>query len=290
LTSQKVAIITGGSSGIGRATALAKDVDDSEESQLPSYIFMDLASDTRYEILKMLDNEQARATKIASTLKLTKQETHRNTARLTESGMIKKGSDGLFLLTEFGKAMISQFPYFQFLNKHKEFFENHTLENVPEKFIHRLGELEDTIQVSSVAQVLVRLKKMESLTKNELKLMSTQGFSDEAKTIQNLIKKGVKMQILIGKNTIIPREILEELDLELLKRENVLMRRIEKIEIALFITDEGCAIMFPNRKGEINMNSMLVGNDNKVREWCDDVFEHYWKTSKPFTNFDDLIK
>ena len=265
-------------------------MDDSEESQLPSNIFMELASDTRCEILKMLDDKPAHATKIASTLKLTKQETHRNTARLTEFGVIKKGADGFFLLTEFGKALISQFPYFQFLNKHKEYFENHTLGNVPEKFVHRLGELENTQHVSSVAKVLVRLRKMESSTKNQFKLMSTQGFTDEGKIIQDLIKKGVKTQILIGKNTVLPREVLEDIDLEkLMKRENFQPRQIEKIEIVIFIMDENCAILFPNTKGEINMNDMFVGNDNRVRDWCDDVFEHYWKFSKPRTNFNDFI-
>ena len=266
-------------------------MDDSEESPLPSDIFMELASDTRYDILKMLDDKPAHATKIANTLKVTKQDTHRNTARLTEIGMIKKDADGFFLLTEFGKAVSSQFPYFQFLNKNKEFFENRTLGNVPEKFIHRLGELENTQQVSGVAKVLVRLRKMESSTKNQFKLMSTQAFSDEAKTIEELIKKGVKTQILIGKNTILPKETLENINLEdLVKRENFQHRRIEKIEVAIFITDEGCAIMFPNRKGEINMNDMFVGNDNSVREWCDDVFDHYWKFSKPVTNLKDFIK
>jgi predicted transcriptional regulator len=264
---------------------------DSEGSQLPSDIFMELASDTRYEILKMLDDKPAHATKIASALKLTKQDTHRNTARLTEIGLIKKNAEGFFLLTEFGKAISSQFPYFQFLNKHKEFFENYTLGNIPEKFIHRLGELENSKQVSSVAEILVRLKKMESRTKNQFKLMATQGFSDEAKTIVDLIKKGVKTQVLIGKNTVLPREALEGINIEkMMKSENFLQRQIEKIEVALYITDEDCAVMFPNRRGEINMNKMFVGNDNRAREWCDDVFDHYWKFSKPVTSLNDFIK
>jgi len=150
--------------------------------------------------------------------------------------------------------------------------------------------LDNTQQVSSVAQVLVRLKKMETRTKNQFKLMSTQGFADEAKTITDLIKKGVKTQILIGKNTVIPREILEDINLDLLKRKNFLQRQIEKIEVGIFITDDSCAVLFPNRKGEINMNSMFVGDDDRIREWCDDVFEHYWKFSKPFTSFNDFIK
>lgn len=266
-------------------------VGNSEGSQLPSDIFMELASDTRCEILKMLDDKPAHATKIASTLKLTKQDTHRNTARLTEIGLIKKDTEGFFLLTEFGKAISSQFSYFQFLNKHKEYFKNHTFGKVPEKFIHRLGELENAQQVSSIAEVLVRLRKMESTSKNQFKLMTTQAFSDLVTLELGLIKKGVKTQILIGKNTILPREISEEINLEdLMKRENFQQRRIEKIEVAIFITDESCAVMFPNRKGEINMNDMFVGNDNRVREWCDDVFDHYWKFSKPLTSLKDFIR
>src|SRR5439155_10465263 len=228
---------------------------DSEGSQLPSDIFMELASDTRCEILKMLYDKPTQATKITNTLKLTKQETHRNTARLTEVGMIKKDVNGSFSLTEFGKAITIQFSYFLFLNKHKEFFESHTFGNVPEKFVQRLGALENTQLVSSVTKVLEKLKKIESSTKNQLKIMISQAWSDEGKIVRDLVKKDVKMYGLFGKNTVVPREIWEDIistDIEqLLQRENFQQRQIEKVEVAVYITDERCAIMFPNRKDEI---------------------------------------
>lgn len=267
---------------------------DSEE-QLPSDIFLELASDTRCEILKMLYDKPAHATKIANTLKLTKQETHRNTARLTEVGMIKKDVDGFFLLTEFGRAITSQFSYFQFLNKHKEFFEGHTFGNLPEKFVQRLGALGNTQLVSSVTVVLEKLKKMESSTKNQLKIMVSQGWHEEGKILADLAKKDVKILTIVGKNTIFPSELMEsstikEIERLRLQRKNLEQRVVNKVEVGVYLTDESCAIMFPNRKGEINLNSMFVGHDSRVREWCNDVFGHYWKFSKPFTSFKDFAK
>ena len=124
--------------------------------------------------------------------------------------------------------------------------------------------------------------------------MISQAWSDEGKIVRDLVKKDVKMYGLFGKNTVVPREIWEDIistDIEqLLQRENFQQRQIEKVEVAVYITDERCAIMFPNRKGEIDMNNMFVGNDSRAREWCNDVFDHYWKFSKPITSFKDFIK
>lgn len=267
---------------------------DSNESLL-SEIFMELASDTRCDILAMLHEKPSQATKIANALKLTKQETHRNTARLTEVGIIKKDVDGFFALTEFGTAITNQFSYFQFLNKHKEFFERHTFQNIPEKFVQRLGALENTRLVSSVTEILEKLKRMESSTKNQLKLMVAQGWHEEGKIILDLAKKDVKVDTIVGKNTIIPSELIEgktikEIEKLSIERKNLEARQVNKVEIAVYISDESCAIMFPNRKGEIDMNNMFVGNDGRAYEWCNDVFDHYWKFSKPFRGWKDLIK
>lgn len=58
---------------------------------------------------------------------------------------------------------------------------------------------------------------------------------------------------------------------------------IKKIDISVFIIDDKVAdISFPNKKGEIDLASLLVGDDNNFVEWCKDLFEDLWLTSKPF--------
>ena len=74
----------------------------SEGNSSPSEIFMELASQTRLEILQMLEQKPCRSTELAKKLNLTIQETHRNTSRLSKEKIIRKNSEGLFSLTEYG--------------------------------------------------------------------------------------------------------------------------------------------------------------------------------------------
>ncbi|MGI0026321.1 MAG: helix-turn-helix transcriptional regulator [Nitrosopumilaceae archaeon] len=257
---------------------------DSEGSEHLSEIFMELASDTRCEILKMLYDKPTQATKIANTLKLTKQETHRNTARLVECGFVQKNSEGFFLLTEYGRLITYQISYFEFLDKHKKFFEQHTVRNIPEKFVQRLGALQNTQHVVNVANVFEKLKKFESNAKDHLKIMVAQEWHEEGQILLKLIKENVTVHTLIAENSIRPDEIAESVGKQLDKigtsKENVAHRQIERIDLGLHITETTCAAIFPNAKDQIDMNSMFVGDDEQFREWCNDVFNHYWNRSK----------
>lgn len=248
-------------------------------------LFMELASDTRRAMLEKLDGQDYKLSKLASDLDITIQEAHRNTARLTEVGIIKKDGVGSFSLTEFGRALTRQFSYFQFLNKHRKFLEEHTFENMPEKFVQRLGAFQNCELIRGVSIIMEKLKKIESSTSTELKLMATQAWSDEGNIVLNLLKKNVPMYFILGKNTIFPDEVINSSVKEvnkLLPKENFEMRRIDNIFVAVYITDSACGVMFPRKNGEITMNSMFLGNDDIFREWCQDIFDHYWRLGKPF--------
>ena len=51
---------------------------------------------------------------------------------------------------------------------------------------------------------------------------------------------------------------------------------VEKVDVALYISDELAAVMFPNMRGEIDMGSIFIGGDPAFYEWCNDLFNHYW--------------
>ena len=106
-----------------------------------SNIFMELAGESRYEILLMLNEQKWRSAQLAKELNLTIQETHRNTVRLADASLIKKDSDGFFSLTPYGRIMVSQLGSFDFLTKYKEYFEEHFPSDLPSKFLQRIGNL-----------------------------------------------------------------------------------------------------------------------------------------------------
>ncbi|MGI9565395.1 MAG: winged helix-turn-helix domain-containing protein, partial [Nitrosopumilus sp.] len=153
-----------------------------KENEIPvSDIFIELASDTRCQMLLMLAEKPHRSTEISKKINMSIQETHRNTSRMTEAGLLIKDSDGFFNLTNYGKVIINQISYFEFFRENKTFFEEHTVGKIPKKFIQRIGSLKNCEMISNVTIVLERLKKIESSTQKELRIMVNQAWDEEGK-------------------------------------------------------------------------------------------------------------
>jgi predicted transcriptional regulator len=255
-----------------------------KEGSLPFELFTDLASETRCAILVALSKEPLRLNQLAKKLDLTIQDAHRNADKLAGSLIIQKNADATLSLTEYGRLMAKQIQYFEFLYRYKQFFEDHIIQNVPEKFVQRIGALQNSQLITSVTEVLEKLKKIESNTKKALKIMVSQAWSAEGKILINLTKNDVIVHTLIGKNTIFPDEIIDTIIKNLDKlssKENFVQRQIDSVDVAVYITDDSCAVMFPNKKGQIDMNSMFLSEDDSFREWCNDIFEYYWSRSRP---------
>lgn len=244
---------------------------------------MELASGTRCEMLLMLKVKPTRTNKLAKDLNLTVQETHRNTARLVETGIIRKDNDGMFSLTEYGKLVVEQIGYYQFLFEHRKFFEDHTCD-LPPKFKQRLGALQNCQLVTKVTNVQERIKKMESGAKNQIKLIVSQAWEDEGKILLDSAKKGVKISTIFGFDSIMPDEIAENIQKKLTSyiQKGILEQKIVdgNVKLSLYIADKKAAVMFPNQKGDIDMNTLFVGDDEEFYEWCLDYFDYLWNASK----------
>jgi predicted transcriptional regulator len=254
-------------------------------SKLPADIFMELASETRCSMLLMLDEQPRRSNELAKKLNLTMQEAHRNTSRLMEAGIIRKNSDGLFSITEYGKIITGQISYFQFLKGHRQFFEEHTLGNIPAKFLQRIGALQNCKIVSSVTAVFERLKKMEGSAKEHLKIMASQAWTEEGKILADRVRNGVKVQFIVGHNTVFPKSVVEfsVKETEVLRvKGNPEGRMVDEVSIALFVADNQSGVMFPNLKGEVDMGTLFASDDQMFNEWCLDLFNYTWEHSKPF--------
>lgn len=257
---------------------------DTFDTNLPDELFMELASKTRCQILLMLKEKPTRTNKIAQILGLSVQETHRNTSRLVETKIITKDSEGLFSLTEYGRLVVEQIKFYQFLNKHQKFFEDHTCD-LPPKFKQRLGVFENCELVSKVTNVQQRLKKIESSAKEHIRLVVSQAWEDEGKILLDRAKNGVKISTIFGFDSVMPDEIAENIQKKLTSfiQKGTLEQKIvdENVKISLYIADRQAAVMFPNQKGEVDMNTLFVGKDEEFYEWCLDYFNHLWNIAKP---------
>lgn len=254
-----------------------------DEGTSPAEIFMELASQTRLEILEMLEQKPCRSTELAKKLNLTIQETHRNTSRLSKEKVIRKDSEGLFSLTEYGLLIAKQISYFAFLKKFQEFFEDHLIGNIPTKFLQRIGSLRNSDLIFKTTNVQEKIKKMEKTSKKYIRLILAQAWGEEGKIFLDKMKDGIKLEVIWDDDSLIPDEIESEVRPKFLKfkksgnYESKLYRG--KITISTIITENEAAVLFPHKKDEIDFHTMFVSKDREFHEWCTDLFDFFWSKS-----------
>lgn len=134
-----------------------------EDASTVSELFIEVASETRCAILIFLDKRTSRISSLARELEITAQDVFRNINRLLETGLVRRKqvggeAGGAFRLTELGRLVIKQIPYFVAVNKHRKFFEDHTIKDIPDKFVQRIGALQNCKVVENVTPVFERLK------------------------------------------------------------------------------------------------------------------------------------
>jgi predicted transcriptional regulator len=259
-----------------------------KDASIVSEVFSELASETRCSILISLDKKPAKLSSIARELDITSQDAFRNINRLLDAGLVRRGGGdedgGSFQLTELGRLATKHIPYFLVIKKHQELFEDHTLKYIPDKFVQRIGALQNCEVISSVSPVFERLKKLESNAKQYLRIMVSQAWPEEGKILAERAINDVEVCTIIGRNTVFPKEVIESVipPLDGLQKSGKIKRKmLDTVSIAIYISDSQSAVMLPNRKEEVDMGMLLVGTDPSFNEWCLDLFNYFWERAGP---------
>jgi predicted transcriptional regulator len=252
-------------------------------------ICTELASETRCAILMSLDRKPSRVSSLARALEITAQDVFRNINRLLETGFVRRGVDtsdgsGTFQLTELGRLAVKQIPYFAVLNKHRKLLEDHTFLDIPQKFVQRISVLLNCEVIENVTPVFEKLKKLELGAKEYLKIVVSQAWPEEGRILTDRAMNNVDVWTIIGRNTVFPKEVIENVRpniVDMQKSGKIKGKMLEKVNIAIYISDSQSAIMLPNTKGEVDMSTLLFGNDPMFNEWCIDIFNHLWELAGP---------
>jgi predicted transcriptional regulator len=258
----------------------------SDNSLAAAELFMQLASETRLSILASVHKKPAKLSSLSRDLNITVQDVYRNLNRLMEEGLVWR-SDGVFYLTEYGIVLMKHIDGFLVMKKYREFFKEHRIAGVmPDKFLQRIGTLQNCKVVNTVTAVFQKLKELESSASKSLKLMASQAWPEEGEIMIDKAGSGVEISVIVGYNTIFPKNVAENISprVEKLASKGIIKgKMVEQVNIDVYIADNArAAVMFPNAKGEVDMNTMFVGEDPIFCEWCSDYFDYMWqRSSKP---------
>ena len=257
-----------------------------EGDELVFELHFELAGDLRVLMLTKLNQKSYRLSQLATELNATMQEAHRNMTRLIQAGLVAKGRDGELMLTVYGRTVVMLMPSYDFLYRNKDFFLDHSLGDLPPKFVQRMGAFHSCEIVHGVMAILQRWKNLYASSDSYIKEIMAQVPLDVIETVSSRVEQGVKFSYIFAANAVVPKgrtQMLQKVGWRnFISKGKVERRMLPEVKVmTIFNEKQGC-VVFPNMKGEPDLNMMFYGEDKEFLEWCSDLFAYQWEKASPF--------
>jgi predicted transcriptional regulator len=249
--------------------------------------FLELASEQRLAILQRLQDGPVKVSPIAKELGATVPEVYRNFERMVKSGLISKNPDGSYGITAVGKILYLQASLIGFLSRNKKYFKGHDFESLPEKFIRRIGSLENGEAVKGFVKVQERWKEIYANAEQYIYniLFEVPYTPDLMELLAAKVGSGVRVRSVFSESAIIPKErrqAFERLGFkEFIEQGKIERRMKEDVSTIVILNEKEAGVMFPS-EGEADMSEAFFSKDPSFHEWCLDYFEFSWSLSGPF--------
>ena len=249
--------------------------------------FLELASEQRLAILSRLQNESVKISTIAKELEATVPEVYRNFERLVKADLISKNPDGSYSITAMGKILCSQISLAGFLFTNRKYFKNHDLDQLPEKYLQRIGALGTGEMVKGFVKVQEKWKEIYSDAEQYIYniLFEVPYTPDITELLIKKVNLGVKVKSIFSETAIIPKErkqVFDKLGFKDLIQQGKIERKMkENVSTIIILNEKEAGVMFPSG-GEVDMSEAFFSKDKTFHEWCFDYFRSSWDTAGPF--------
>jgi len=244
-------------------------------------LLFEVSNEIRYRILLLLQRKVMRITEIAKEQRLNHPEIRRHITRLRDIGLIERDVDGYYHLTPYGEASILLFQEFEFLSANSEYFETHSLAEVPARFVKQIGELDGSNYLRNAMDFLRYTENLFKESREHVWILVDQFPMNSLSTIVETINRGVKFRIIE------PKERVLNPDLDAMTSEEtralshtrrtplVEQRMIDKVSVLLFLSESCCVLAFPTSGGQHDFKGFTATHDSALN-WCREYFQHYW--------------
>jgi len=249
-------------------------------------LYFELSNEDRLKILKRLEGGGMNVTGLARGLGLTTQECSRHLSRLSEAMLVDRNPDGLYVLTNYGRSSLRLIPSQLFLSEHKEYFNAHTLRKLPQEFVSRIGELQESDLTENVMQSFSIVESIFKNAEENVSMIHDQYLLSVLPLGVEALKRGVSLNSLEPRtkgprrdlNPARPGYISEE-DEDYLLRSwldgNIDSRFTEAIDIFLYVSESESLVAFPLADGAFDYVGFHSMDEAPLR-YCSDLFNHYF--------------
>jgi predicted transcriptional regulator len=248
-------------------------------------LLFEISNDYRHEILLILIDNPLRVTDISKKLDLTSQEISRHVARLGEAGLTIKDVDGYHHVSHYGMLVLSLLEELEFASLNRDYFMEHTLLDIPQEFVKRIGYLKDSNYTDNVINFIQGIEKLIQESNQYVFFIADQFPISSLGFINEALDRGVKFRSITskevklydeeteGKNRAIGTPLFE-------------YRSLDPINLILFVSEKDCVLSFKTSSGSFDYKGFLSSKRPAVL-WSKGLFDYLWEVAEPFSMFLD---
>lgn len=244
-------------------------------------ILFEVSNEDRHGILLQLEREPMNVTQISKKLGLSLPETSRHVSRLSEVGLTRKDTEGLFHLTSYGGLVLRQFRELEFSTRHREYFTNHTTAGLPPQFVKRIGDLSGSVFTKNILDFIRQIEYVIKEAKENVWLLVDQFPLNHLSLIVEAIERGVQFRVLEPRNRVLNPDLEamapeESHALSRMRQAPIVEQRMmDEVNVYMYLSENGCVSAFPTLRGE-NEYKGFTSTDETSLKWCRDLFQHHW--------------
>jgi predicted transcriptional regulator len=251
-------------------------------------LLFELSNEDRLRILQELEQGDLRLSHVAKKLDFTVQETTRNVARLVKANLVARVPSGAYEVTSYGHQAIRLLDGYRFLSRHCDYFVNHSLTRLPQKFLNRIGELSECRPVGrlmesfSIIEKILRETEEYYLYITDETLIAASGVRHSLRALENGVQgrgirqKGFTQPRIVSDN--IPEDVWEAFA-SYHADGSLRTKYLERIDLGLFMSEREVLLDFPDHAGNFDYVG-FTSTDGRAVEWCKDVFDYYWERAE----------
>lgn len=252
-------------------------------------ILFEISNEERHKILLQLEKENMNVTQLSKQLGLSLTETSRHLSRILEVGLAYRDPDGLYHISNFGKVLLKQLTGLEFISKYTDYFNSHSLMDIPREFLTRIGELSNSYYVDNVMSSFHNIERMFKESEEYIFEITDRYVMSTYPLLRDAFKREVRLRNIQQEKFLslpmysdVDPVLKEELDSLFLRYWEE--RFLEELPFFLYMSEKEVACVgFRTTNGELD----YIGFSSKkmeVHKWCRELFEHYWKVAKTKQN------
>ncbi len=251
-------------------------------------LLFEVSNEIRHRILLLLQRNPMRITEIAREQGLNHPEIRRHLTRLRDIGLIERDVEGLYHLTPYGETSILLFKEFEFLSANSDYFETHSLAEVPARFVKQIGELGGSTCLRNAMDFFRYTENLFKESNEHAWILVDQFPMNFLSTIVETINRGVRFRIIEPRDRVLNPDLdamtSDEIHALSQTRRTPLVeqRMLDKVSVLLFLSDSRCVLAFPMSDGQHDFKGFTATHESAL-SWCREYFQHHWDEAEKRT-------